>query len=84
MNQDLKDLIETFADDPMIMDGYDDCIIGVIERFGQTNHVVYDYDLVIKKLMSEGMTEEEASEWYNFNMLGSYVGESTPAFIHKL
>jgi hypothetical protein len=27
------------------------------------------------------MTEEEAWDYYSFNMLGAYVGESTPVFL---
>ena len=27
------------------------------------------------------MTEEEAYEYYNYNMLGAWVGDGTPAFI---
>lgn len=32
------------------MDGYDDCIVGIVERFGQDSYFIYDKDLVIKNL----------------------------------
>ena len=63
------------------MDGYDDCIVGITERFGQESHLTYDYDRVIAKLVAEGMTEEDAVEFYEFNQLGAWVGDRTPSFI---
>ena len=39
------------------MVGYDDCIIGICERFGQEPIVAYDRAKVIAKLMEDGMTE---------------------------
>lgn len=63
------------------MDGYDDCILSICYRFGSEPCVAYDYDKVIAKLMADGMTQEEAIEWYGYNMIGSYVGETTPVFV---
>lgn len=31
----------------------------------------------------DGMTEEEAQEWYEFNILGAYCGEGMPVFLIK-
>ncbi len=36
---------------------------------------------MIAKLMTDGMSEEEAEEFFDYNQLGSYVGEQTPCFI---
>jgi len=30
--------------------------------------------------MEEGMECDEADEYFNFNQLGAYVGETTPCF----
>jgi len=65
----------------LLMDGYDDCIIGISHRFGREPIVAYDYGKVIDKLMLDGMSIEEAIEYFEFNQLGSYVGEHTPSFI---
>lgn len=83
MKKKLQQLIDCIADDALKMDGYDDCIVGIVERFGQPNHLIYDLDKVFKKLMVDGMTQHEAQEWYEFNMLGAYVGETTPSFLYK-
>ena len=69
-------------EDALILDGYDDCIVGTCERFGFSEVVVaYDYNKVIKKLMDEGMTDEEAQEFFDFNIIGAWVGDKTPVFI---
>lgn len=71
-------------DGMLIMDGYDDCILGICYRIGQENIVAYDYDSVIAKLMSEGMDELEAIEYFEYNQLGAWVGDTTPCFIKQL
>ena len=65
----------------MQMDGYDDCVVGTVNRFGISPVLCYDLHKVIAKMVDDGMTEEEAYEYYNYNMLGAWVGDGTPAFI---
>ena len=67
--------------DLLVMDGFDDCILGVAIRFGSEQFVIYDYDRVIASLESQGMTYDEAVEYHEFNQACSYVGDHTPAFI---
>ena len=66
----------------LIMDGYDDCIEGIMERFGMNPIVCYNKQKVLDKLQEE-MTEEEAHEWFEFNQIGAWLGDSTPCFITK-
>jgi hypothetical protein len=43
---------------------------------------VYDFDMCVHILMErDGMTCEEAVEFMDYNVTGSYVGEKTPIFI---
>lgn len=83
MTETLNDL---GAEDALIMDGFDDCILGILERFGIDQPiVVYDREKVIAKLMdNDGMTHEEALEFYYFNQVGAWMGEKTPAFLIKM
>lgn len=70
------------APEAMIMPGYDDCILGVALQFGKPTCIAYDKDKVINRLMkNDGMSHEDAYDWFEYNMLGSYVGEATPVFI---
>ena len=69
-------------EDLLKMDGYDDCIIGVVERFGGDSYILYDRELVLEKLQKGGgMSYEDALEYYEYNQLGAYVGERTPGFL---
>ena len=74
-----------FADGegPLFADGLDDAILGVSRRFGQaTPLVAYDYGRVISTPMErDGMGREEAEEFFEFNIIGSWVGDGTPLFV---
>lgn len=78
---------ETLAgDDPDLLfaDGFDGAILGVAERCGSPQVVVYDYDKCVDILVArDGMTEDEAIEWMGFNVVGAYAGERTPWFMHR-
>lgn len=65
----------------LYMDGYEDCFIGYIERFAHPHLACYDKDKVIAKLEKDGMTLDEAVEFYEFNQVGAWMGEYTPCFL---
>ena len=65
----------------LTMDGYNDCIVGVVERFGQNPIVCYDKERVIQRLESDGMNRDEAEEFFYFNQIGAWMGDSTPCFL---
>jgi len=65
------------------MDGFDDCVEGIVERFNQPPIVCYNKEMVLMKLSDEGMTPEQALEYFEFNQLGAWIGETTPCFITK-
>ena len=73
--------IDELESDVLKMDGYDKCAIGTLERIGMEPVIIYEKALVLKQLRDDGCTELEAIEWYEYNMLGAYVGEGTPAFL---
>lgn len=83
MSSSKIDLIkELYPDDEfLIADGFDDAIIGVDEHNGK---IIYDIDEVINILIIDGMDVDEAIEFYEYNIVGSYVGEKTPVFMRKI
>lgn len=75
-------IIDEFCDSEFLfMDGFDDCVVGVAERFGCDPVIAYDIDKVINKHVMDGMTEEEAYEFFAHNQIGAWAGERTPVFI---
>ncbi|MAH46640.1 hypothetical protein CMI37_12485 [Candidatus Pacearchaeota archaeon] len=78
-------LLDIGVEDALVMDGYDDCVIGVLERFGMEPIVLYDKEKVINKLVEDGCDGYEgANEFYEFNQLGAWVGDKTPGFLIRL
>jgi len=61
-------------------DTFDETIIGVAHRFGMDPVVAYDRTIVIDILARE-MTREEAEEFFEFNTIGSWMGDLTPIFV---
>tara|TARA_R100000306_G_C4377695_1_gene142722 strand:- start:1876 stop:2112 length:237 start_codon:yes stop_codon:yes gene_type:complete len=65
------------------VDGFDEAIIGIAERCGYEPVFAYDYDQCIKILQDQGMSREGALEFFEYNTLGSWLGDTTPVFITK-
>lgn len=74
----MKEKLSKIDPDLLFADGYDDCIIGLTFR-GETPVVLYSADRIIYKLTGQ-MTEDEAVEFFDFNVAGAYMGERTPLF----
>ena len=64
-------------------DGLDAAIIGVGHRCGKDPLLVYDTARVVKILMErDGMDQDEAEEFMEFNITGSWIGEETPIWVY--
>jgi len=76
----LASLLDMVAEHELVIaDGHDSAIIGVVEdTLGM--RVLYDTNKIIKNLVKGGMTFGEATEFFDFNILGAYVGRSGPMF----
>lgn len=60
-------------------DGFDDAIIGECRVSGR---IIYDVTKIVMILMDrDGMTSDEALEFYEYNIEGAYVGEMTPIYM---
>jgi len=72
----------------LFMDGLDDAILGIGNQYSKPPVVVYDEGRILNVLMDEqGMSHDEAWEWYSFNIAGAWIGENTPiimAGLHSL
>lgn len=74
--------MDEYAEGAIILTDLEDCIIGVVEEFGTGRRILYDRNKIIKKLKERDlMTEQEAEEFYDYNILGLYAGEQNPVFL---
>ena len=66
----------------MKADGFDEAIIGIAQRCGSEDVLAYDAEKCLEILVEkDDMTQEEAMDYFSFNVSGAYVGEGTPIFV---
>jgi hypothetical protein len=61
------------------LDGFDDCIIGIVYRCSFQAVLLYDEDKCIQQLI-KSFDADAAREYFEFNIAGAYMGEGTPMF----
>jgi len=49
----------------------DDAVVGT----DHNGYLVYDYNIMNRIFVNQGMTEEEAVEWIDYNVIGTMGGE---------
>ena len=84
---DVKKYLEEYYpddEDLIIYDGLDKAFIGVGYTFHKS-YTCYDKQKIINILMDRDcMTEEEAEEFFEFNISGLYAGEKTPVILESV
>lgn len=84
--RNLRDwLEEQKANDPDLIayPEFIDALIGEVTRCGMPTVLCYDFHLMVKVCMRQGMDHESAVEHICFNYEGGYIGEKTPFILHK-
>jgi hypothetical protein len=72
----LEGIVEYFQDEEILKaDGFDDAVIGIDTG---TMRLIYSVTRCVEILMVGGMDMNDAIEYFDFNVRGSYVGEKTP------
>ena len=77
-----REAVAEANEDMLFADGFDDALVGYIERAGMPSIACYDKDRCIE-ILAKDMTHEEAVEYFYFNTAGAYVGENTPCFLTR-
>jgi hypothetical protein len=71
----IDSIVERYEDETFLKaDGFDEAIIGVDET---SSRLIYSVSMCIEILMRD-MSEEDALEYFSYNVSGAYVGEKTP------
>jgi len=81
-----EEIEEWLVDDnpeALFMDGFDDAIVGVVKRHTRETLVCYSYDKMVEKLISDGLTQEEAVEYISFNIECAYYGDHQPVILYE-
>lgn len=69
-----------FIDPP---EDFDCCIAGIGVSCSRDPVVIYNTNKIVEALILQGMSEEQAYEHMEVNIVGAYVGEHTPIFLFQ-
>ena len=91
MNMKKAEFIDSFADlydfeTILRIDGFDEACIGWTDSWSgdeRPMRLVYDQSKMIEILMEQGMEEDEAVEYFNFNIADAFHGSNTPVIINN-
>ncbi len=75
-------MIDDENDSPLLMDGFEQALIGFGQRINEPLLAIYSWSEMVKVLMTrDGMSDEEAIEYISYNCQGAWVGERTPIIV---
>ncbi len=82
--EEILEYVENYnpSESVFLADGFDEAFLGIGQQFNRF-FAVYDKFKCIQ-ILAENMSLEEAEEYFDFNVVGAYVGENTPVFIDKI
>jgi hypothetical protein len=70
------------ATEVVLLEGFDEAILGYAERWGMSTSVCYDRETVIDIIMkTRGVDRHLAEEHFTVNIVGASFGDTTPVFV---
>ena len=80
-----EEMIDTEPlDGAMLADGFEGALVGYGYQFSYPVAVYSKMDCMNILMERDGMTDEEAMEYFDFNVQGAWMGESTPVFLDDI
>jgi len=78
--------IGEISPETLLADGFEKALVGVAEQGGMRKVLaVYDKTKCIEILMNrDNWSEEDANEFFDYNVIGAYMGDYTPIFMEKI
>lgn len=85
MNQTVRETIcDMGYDDAIVFDNpdYDKAIVGITDE----GRVIYDFDLMVRCLVDQGMSELEAIDFIEYNTIRAlpYAGDNPPIIMNRI
>ena len=78
---DVREFIAQLNPEAILWDGLDSCLIGISAE----GRAIYSIEeLILHFQVEEQMSEQDAAEHVDYNILGAYVGEYTPIHMYSL
>lgn len=79
--EDPFDELSEVNPEALLADGFEGAYLGYVINTHHRSVAVYDALKCVEILMEDGMTEDEANEYLEFNTFCAYVGPDGPLFI---
>jgi hypothetical protein len=76
-----KEIVSTLEElnpEAIMYDGFDEALVGIIARCATEPLALYDREKCLKILMGKGATQEEALDYFSYNIEGCWAGPQTP------
>lgn len=70
-NEMIEEYLENADPEAIVFDGLDLAIVG----FDHNGLMVYDHQKMVNIFIADGMTEDEAIEWIDYNVIGTMGGQ---------
>jgi len=81
----IQEEIENIGIDSIVLlDGFDDAILGMINPTSDNPAVAYSVRLIVEELIEQGMDHEEAYEYFDFNISSAHMGPNTPVYVNDV
>jgi len=74
-----RSILAWVNEEALLATGFEDALIGYVSIFNKTV-ALYESEKCVQILVGQGMSEEEAENYFEFNVQGAWVGDGTPAF----
>lgn len=74
--------IDEYAENAILLTGLEEAVIGIVEEFGNGPRILYSKSKILEILCKRDlMTQSDAEEFYDYNIIGLYAGEQNAVFL---
>lgn len=74
--------IDEYAENAILLTGLEEAVIGIVEEFGNGPRILYSKSKILEILCKRDlMTQSDAEEFYDYNIIGLYAGEQNAIFL---
>lgn len=82
--EEIATIVRESNEEALLADGFEDAFLGVVRRCGQPNLAAYSVDRAVQILIDrDGMSEEDAREFFEFNVVDAWMGPHTPVWLEE-
>lgn len=83
--QQINDHLNDIGETTLLLDGFEDAFIGLTQRINEPITAVYSHPKMVEILINrDGMTEDDATEYIEYNCTGAWVGPQTPHIVYPI